>query len=173
VDPTDFAAWPPLRLLWFLAITGVFFYRSFPKPEWKWYVGLPVYWLYVLLFYFGYAGTMSAGLVDFFKDRVLRPADIEGPVTITSLILLLFFRYFSRYSRADESTEWAAEFIKGILLSRHLRPVLRFLAVHHQHTTARKFQPIVGRVCDAGGVRGSRLRDVVERSRHACACAGR
>src|SRR5688572_2083313 len=77
---------PPIRLLLFLAVTGVFFYRSFPKPEWKWYFGLPVYWVYVLFFYFSYAGMMSAGLADVLKGRLHGQAAIETPLTITSLI---------------------------------------------------------------------------------------
>jgi hypothetical protein len=106
---------PAFRLIFFLAITGVFFYRSYPKPEWKWYLGLPIYWLYVLFFYFGYAGMISAGLSDGFKGYLNPQVNIEDQLTITSIILLFVYRFFSRYLAADESTEWAAEFIKDIL----------------------------------------------------------
>ena len=69
----------------------------------------------MLFFYFSYAGMISAGLSETLKTHIDPSANIEGQLTITSLLLLLAYRFFSRYSPTDESTEWAAEFLKGIV----------------------------------------------------------
>jgi len=59
---TSICDFPAFRFLFFLTIAGVFFYRSFRMPEWKWYIGLPIYWLTYYLCTSG-SGMISAALV--------------------------------------------------------------------------------------------------------------
>lgn len=117
----DIFDYPIFRLLWFLAFAGIFFYRDFPKPEWKRYLGLPLYWLFILFFgYFGISGMMAAGMSEIFgkfTDSGTVHSDLADQLTITSLCLLFLYRLFSRYMPHDESTLWAEGFIKGIVTS--------------------------------------------------------
>jgi len=111
---------PIVRLLWFLAIVGVFFYRDLPKAKWKIYQVL-LYWTFILFFgYFGIAGMMTAGMAELFvrftESSKINP-DLADQLTITSLCLLFLYRLFSRYVKHDESTTWLEESIKGIVTS--------------------------------------------------------
>jgi len=111
---------PIYRLLWFLAIVGIFFYRDLPKAKWKSYQAL-LYWLFILFFgYFGIAGMMTAGiscfLVGFTEGGTINP-DLADQLTITSLCLLFLYRLFSRYMKSDESRAWLEESVKGIVTS--------------------------------------------------------
>src|SRR5438132_5094586 len=102
MDHFDIVDFPAFRFLFFLTIAGVFFYRSFPKPEWKWYIGLPIYWLYILFVYFGFSGMISAGLGDVLKGHTRPKTDVDAQLTITSIILLFGYRLLSRYIGSDE-----------------------------------------------------------------------
>jgi hypothetical protein len=118
----DFVAnWPPYRLLVFLAIAGVFFYRSLPRARWTSWRGrfrLLVYWLIVFFFYFWFAGIMGAGFAEVLKAYAKAGVDLEEQITITSLVLLFLYRLFSRYIPAhDESIDFVAEFLRNILIA--------------------------------------------------------
>jgi hypothetical protein len=115
----DPANWPIFRILVFLAFAGVFFYRSFPRARWTTWMGrfgLLVYWLIVFSFYFGFAGIIGGGFAEVLKPYAKAGVELEEQITITSLVLLFLYRLFSRYiSAPDESIDFAAEFLRGIL----------------------------------------------------------
>jgi len=115
---------PIFRMLFFVGLAGIFFYRDWPKrgkSKWYQYLVLPVYWLYVLGFgYYGLSGMVSAGVSELFskyaENGAISPALVEQ-LTITSLGLLFLYRLSSRYEVRDEKTNWTADFIKGVVVS--------------------------------------------------------
>ena len=120
MNPENILDYPIFRMVWFLAFVGIFFYSDYPKNTWKWYFGLPVYWLFIAFFYFGISGMMSAGMLTLFgpdDENSASNSALADQITITSLGLLFLYRLFSRYKSADESTIWATDFIMGIVMT--------------------------------------------------------
>lgn len=109
--------YPIFRILAFIALTGMFFYRDWPGAKWRWYV--PFYWLGILFIgYYGLSAMVSAGVSELFikyTDSGNMNRALEDQLTFTSLGLLFLYRLFSRYEVASEKTKWATNSIKGII----------------------------------------------------------
>ena len=130
---------PLYRMLIYLVVMGIFFYHDYPKAKSKWY-WLLFYWLIILLLYYGISGIITAGVSELFskysENSTVSPA-LENQLTITSLGLLFIYRLFSRYIISDESTIWAVDFIKGIVMPYIAFSVLFYAFSDYLGTTHR------------------------------------
>jgi hypothetical protein len=72
--------------------------------------------LFVFFCYFSFAGIIGAGFAKILNAYAKAGVDLEQQITVTSLVLIFLYRLFSRYYNAtDESIDFAAEFLRGIL----------------------------------------------------------
>jgi hypothetical protein len=114
---------PAFRILVFIAIVGIFFYKDLPKVNqgssktWKSYVGLVFYWLWIAFLYYALSQTTATGTYELLSTQSTPTSDLIEQITITSLILLFLYRLFSRYFPADESIRFAEDTIRDFIVS--------------------------------------------------------
>jgi TRAP-type uncharacterized transport system fused permease subunit len=136
---------PAFRILVFLAIVGIFFYKEQPRAHqssnkmWRSYVWLALYWLWIALLYYALAQTMSSGTYELLARQSTASPELIEQITITSLILLFLYRWFSRYFDADESIRFAEETIRDFIVS-YL--AISFIFFAYQEYLGGKSQPV-------------------------------